>query len=510
MNQIKSAIPNRAPKTSKTNPVPAESRDSGELRNGQQRSVPEESVSGDHRNIDKVREIEAKAITFAVPPPAARGVSAQVLQRSFADASSQFVTPLTYRPVDVHVALTFESVQSVEVLANGRYNAVFSYMRVIKTIDAKAATLGYGPQDRFGDVADVAGGYLGRYPNNDIYVGSSGMAFEIHGDIRAKYNALGGPAGLLGMPQTDEEGTPDGVGRFNHFAGGSIYWTPRTGPMSVRGAVRDHWASTGWERGPFGYPVQDQHRMIPIPPTDPIVEWCRFENGLIAGDLHGAKGAPAAVLSYAGLGTLIGARMSDTFKASPDNVAMRPGVDLTGVTDWHYDFWSSRSRAVGFQWRGFRDNGLITPDTDFTIDLGLRFELVWTAGFTEPTFKTLVAVLDFVRVRATGGPGWPYDVVPGVANAIRDAFFPKEWPDPKHQEIPAGALYVATIPTGADIGIPGHPGTEAINILDILVSATGDLQILVNPLTPPKDESGFNLDYGHERQRQAQDALDSL
>ena len=54
-------------------------------------------------------------------------------------------------------------------------------------------------------------------------------AFEVHGDIRKKYDVLGGPGGPLGLPLTDETATPDGVGRFNHFQGGSIYWTPRTG-----------------------------------------------------------------------------------------------------------------------------------------------------------------------------------------------------------------------------------------------------------------------------------------
>jgi len=69
---------------------------------------------------------------------------------------------------------------------------------------------------------------------------------------------------------------PDGNGRFNHFKNGSIYWTPKTGPAAVWGKLRDCWAASGWERGPLGYPIQNQHRMIPIPASDPIVEWCRF------------------------------------------------------------------------------------------------------------------------------------------------------------------------------------------------------------------------------------------
>jgi uncharacterized protein with LGFP repeats len=62
----------------------------------------------------------------------------------------------------------------------------------------------------------------------------------------------------------DETGTPDGVGRFNHFRtffpnGGtadcSIYWTPGTGAHEVYGAIRDKWASLGWEKSQLGYPV---------------------------------------------------------------------------------------------------------------------------------------------------------------------------------------------------------------------------------------------------------------
>jgi hypothetical protein len=71
--------------------------------------------------------------------------------------------------------------------------------------------------------------------------------------------ALGGPASFLGYPTTDETGTPDGVGRFNHFFNsGSIYWTPATNAWSIHGAIRAKWASMGWERSCLGYPVSDE------------------------------------------------------------------------------------------------------------------------------------------------------------------------------------------------------------------------------------------------------------
>jgi uncharacterized protein with LGFP repeats len=62
----------------------------------------------------------------------------------------------------------------------------------------------------------------------------------------------------LGFPTTDELGTPDGHGRFNHFEHGSIYWTPETGAHEVHGLIREKWASIGWERSRLRYPTSDE------------------------------------------------------------------------------------------------------------------------------------------------------------------------------------------------------------------------------------------------------------
>ena len=61
-------------------------------------------------------------------------------------------------------------------------------------------------------------------------------AFEVHGAIHRRWSAMSWERGLLGYPTTDETGTPDGVGRFNHFQHGSIYWTPTNGAHAVHGA----------------------------------------------------------------------------------------------------------------------------------------------------------------------------------------------------------------------------------------------------------------------------------
>jgi uncharacterized protein with LGFP repeats len=84
-------------------------------------------------------------------------------------------------------------------------------------------------------------------------------AQSIHGAILDKWASMGWENSVVGFPTTDESGTPDGIGRFNHFSlGGSVYWTPATQAHEVHGAIRDKWASLGWERSCLGYPVSDE------------------------------------------------------------------------------------------------------------------------------------------------------------------------------------------------------------------------------------------------------------
>jgi len=409
---------------------------------------------------------------------------------------------------------------SVTFDPNHQVFSLLEYTNAVKAIQAKAVALGYGAQAQSVSVTGVPGGYVGQFSNNDIYVVPKGQAFEVHGDIRAKYNALGGAAGALGMPTTDETGTPDGVGRFNHFQNGSIYWTPRTGPMSVRGKVRDRWAASGWERGPLGYPVQDQHRMALLGPL-PLIEWCLFENGVVAADIRSALPAPMAfqspaetlgrfpepaLLTYQQVADIFANRFNDQFKASPDNVALRHGVELTGVSNWQYGFWFSTPRSIGMRLHGFHDNGL-APDTNFVIDIRLRFQLVNNSGptFTEPIEKSLIAVLDHLEVGHDGGLALA-QVYASVESAIIHSFYSSDGGpvDPAHPEVPSGAIFVAPVPTGADLK------TGEINILDVVVTAAGDLQVLVNPLTPPQNPLDPNVSYTFIRQGFVQGVLNSL
>lgn len=100
------------------------------------------------------------------------------------------------------------------------------------------------------------GGYMQQYQNATAYALFGGAPHEVQGAIRDKYNQLGGPTGFLGFPTTDESGCPDGIGRFNHFTGGSIYYHPALGAFQIGGLIEVEWNSLGATQ--YGYPNTDE------------------------------------------------------------------------------------------------------------------------------------------------------------------------------------------------------------------------------------------------------------
>ncbi|WP_287004675.1 MULTISPECIES: peptidoglycan DD-metalloendopeptidase family protein [Gordonia] len=73
---------------------------------------------------------------------------------------------------------------------------------------------------------------------------------------------------------TDEHPTPDGRGKWVKFENGYIYWTPTTGAHAIPTFIFETWAGLKWERGPLGYPTGD-HTVL----KDGVVQG--FEHGAI-------------------------------------------------------------------------------------------------------------------------------------------------------------------------------------------------------------------------------------
>ena len=377
---------------------------------------------------------------------------------------------------------------------------VVAYLAVTRAIDAKAAEIASLAGAPRGDYDAVSGGWVRRFQGCDIYYSEATGAHEVHGEIKAKYDAVMGPAGRLGFPTTDEEDCPGG--RYNYFAHGGIFWTGHTGPMVMSIAMINAWIAAG-AQNTLGYPVIDQHQFGAVTPAqDPQTEWCEFENGGIVQTQDGILPALAATLSPGDLRTLIRSKFDAKMHESPDNVGLQPQIETVSVGGWGHGFWASTPRDITFQLHGFHDNGL-AADTNFTIAIGLEFGLVWqTGGFSEPATKSLVAKLTYLRVTHESGSDdtylWaPGQIVTGVASGLYKAFFPDTWPDPDHPEVPNGSLFVQTVPVMSS--------NTSVDVLDVVVAADGSLQILVNPLPV-----GPTANVGLFRQQQAQRQLDGL
>jgi hypothetical protein len=255
----------------------------------------------------------------------------------------------------------------------------------------------------------VTRGYRIRYQGCDIYYSSSTGAHEVHGDIRAKYNAKGGPNSDLALPITDETTTPDGIGRFNHFSGnGSIYWTPNTGPMEVRGGIRANWASGGWELGPLGYPVGDEHSLGSS-------KWFSdFQNGVLYFETDHIVPTANASLS----GSQMANAVKNFFVAHKNDDGLSvDSVSITGVSNTGYGFWNSRNRLVTFHFEGEHDSGhWYIPDPDYEMDLRLLFY-----GKKEADGSTsLWVALDHWHIY-TSGIGHD-DLLNGLKNGILNIF----------------------------------------------------------------------------------------
>jgi LGFP repeat len=217
--------------------------------------------------------------------------------------------------------------------SHGVYGIIYKKYRAL---GAEGGFLGYPTTDRTLGLDGI--GAFNHFEGGSIYWHPAAGAHEVHGAIRAKWQALGSEA--FGYPLCDEsQAMKNENGRFNHFrrilpdrsrADASIYWSPETNAQAIVGAIRSHWADLGWESSYLGYPVTDE-----LPWTDPETN----KPGRIS---HFARGA-------------IGWTAEDQqIIAIPERIILRSGhIGVSSVGGWVELILSS---AGTFNYRGHLHN----------------------------------------------------------------------------------------------------------------------------------------------------------
>ncbi len=175
-----------------------------------------------------------------------------------------------------HTFTTTATSQLITGLANGTsYTFTVAAVNGVGTGDAGTASAPVSPFDALTNKYAALGGQAvlgapigaevflpgGRslaYAGGTIYWSAATGARVVRGNILIKYKAIGATTSIVGYPTTDDAGSPDGVGRYSHFAKGAIYWSPKSGAHVVLGAIEAKWSAVGWERSGLGYPTTDE------------------------------------------------------------------------------------------------------------------------------------------------------------------------------------------------------------------------------------------------------------
>ena len=101
-----------------------------------------------------------------------------------------------------------------------------------------------------------------NYAGGKIFYSPATGANVMTGQVLAKYESVGGPAGDLGFPTSNE--TDGGLAPMSSivtFAAADqpvIFWTPDFGAVIVRGAMNAAWTKFGGAKGELGAPTADQ------------------------------------------------------------------------------------------------------------------------------------------------------------------------------------------------------------------------------------------------------------
>ncbi|WP_427171558.1 GH25 family lysozyme [Arthrobacter sp. 92] len=149
---------------------------------------------------------------------------------------------------------------------NGNYSQLkaFAYGRALSTAESAISGL-LDTMPLGAPRADIACGlrdngcYQGFSNGEILWSSATGAQPSSGGAIRSLYRLIGAENSSLAYPTSGEQcGLKDG-GCYQMFQGGAIMWSPQSGAQLSRyGAIRTAWAASNFENGVLGYPTSGE------------------------------------------------------------------------------------------------------------------------------------------------------------------------------------------------------------------------------------------------------------
>ncbi len=155
-------------------------------------------------------------------------------------------------------------------------------------------------------------GAFQEFQGGSIYWSPQTGAHEVHGSIREKWNQLGRATGFLGYPITDELLVNPAGDRVSHFQHGSIFWSMTFGAHEMHGAILVKWQQLSVETDLWlGVPITDE-----MTDLDGVGRFNDFQHGSIYWSPE--KGA-YVVEQYSGAAEVVELAFGDTTGALGQN-----------------------------------------------------------------------------------------------------------------------------------------------------------------------------------------------
>lgn len=156
--------------------------------------------------------------------------------------------------------------------STGAHFVAHAGMRIWERFGWESGVLGYPTSEAISTPVPTA--FKQQFSDKDMYY-TDIFGGAVWGDIKTRYDSLGGPSHIIGIPISGEIVSGERY-RYTDFSNGTISWRDDRQTRVLYAATRNEWARQGREAGPLGFPLTDEQAVLPG-----IINRVPFEAGAI-------------------------------------------------------------------------------------------------------------------------------------------------------------------------------------------------------------------------------------